>query len=699
MYMLADIDKTKRTGLPVRRHRRTTVESTATRRRRRLQRGQGMIIFALSATVLIGLAGLALDTMRVYDLYAREQRAAEAGALAGDLYMPNYYTTNYTSGGTTYSAVSRALLEVSKDGFSAASNGDCNNVGVADGVYVCRVSADKNGLQVIVTQHIDVFLLATVGVQGFDVSAKATATYLVPFSLGTQNPNDVSSQYWSDGGECNAQPQNCKSHTPPHHFVAFINGPAELKEQGDPYVYCQEGDSHSSTPDPSATTNSVADSYGWQTNFPEVSPPACGSGNVDQQTSGVGYYIPNDPNGSTGHAYNFGITVNPGVKVSLYIWNPSFIPSITSGSSCTGLTELDTFYLNYNCTSTYTNFDGVVQPSNGLMDDPRLYFNVGYSLYSMNTPYAQAASPTAKFLATPYDGMPADVSAHGCKNGYLWQPNSTTTTNDGNCVSAASANQNSYIQLGGVLGGRTEMTYRLTVASFPWDNEASCTSSPQGTCGWGFHSFGLRICPQNTPLSQVIGCSLPPLSNGQAQATLNPWGNFAISFDFQANNSVQVIPIGDIGSTFAGRTVTVSVFSPGKSYFGNPGDMYFAVVPPVKSDAGQTNPLYTPTFPALLSGSGPGGPYVTTQSCPTSSQYCPPTGSPWWIHASTAPSSNSLPSSNDFNGLWINISFQLPAGYLGGQWWFTAFNGQGNGFDHMTIGLAINGGSPVHLVN
>lgn len=676
------------------RERRAAHQGAEAQRRARWRRGQGMVIFALSVTVLVGLAGLALDSMRVYDLYAREQRAAEAGALAGDLYMPNYYSTTYTSGTTTYSAVSRALLEVSKNGFSASGNGDCTQVGQVDGVFACKVTADKNGLQVTVTQHIDVVLLSAVGVQGFDVSASATASYLTPFILGSQNPNDVNSTYWSDGGECDAQPQNCKSHTPPHHFVAFINGPAEMKEQGDPYVWCQDGDSYGSSQtvhDPSATTSSTYSdpTTGWMTNFPTYGSPACGTGNVDQQTSGSGAYAATNP---TGHSYSYGITVSAGASVSLFVWNPSFMPTVASGSSCSGLTELDSFYLSNGCTAYYSHF-GPVTPG-GRMDDPRLYFNVGYSLYPVDVSYGSTASPIAKFSAPPYDAMPSDLTLRGCGNSQVWRLNTTTTSTDGACVNASSTYQYSFKSVTGKLGPGT---YRLTVGAFPWDNDASCASSLSGTCGWGFHSYGVKLCPANTSENKAATCSLGPLPNGQPAATLNPWTNMALSFDFQSNSSVNVIPIADIPPAFAGRTVTVSVFDPGDTSFGNAGDMYFAVVPPATSDGGATNPAYSPTFPQMVSGAGPGGPYLTPMSCPTSSQYCPPAASAWWIHASAA-SSNSLPSSNDFNGLWISITFQLPAGYLGGQWWFTTINGQGNGFDHVTVGLSINGGSPVHLV-
>src|SRR5215469_16447080 len=89
--------------------------ATRPKRRRLRGRGQSLVIFALSFTVLLSLAGLTVDTLRAFDLYGRMQRAAEAGALAGVLYMPTYYNT--VRPGDTDSAISRASKEVVKNGF------------------------------------------------------------------------------------------------------------------------------------------------------------------------------------------------------------------------------------------------------------------------------------------------------------------------------------------------------------------------------------------------------------------------------------------------------------------------------------------------------------------------------------------------------------------------------------------------------
>ena len=100
----------------VREQRRATHRMSQRRERRRsqLRKGQTLVIFVLSFTVLLGFAGLTIDVARAYDLYGRMQRAAEAGALAGVLYMPLNYSTNYKDGNN---AIKRALQETVKDGF------------------------------------------------------------------------------------------------------------------------------------------------------------------------------------------------------------------------------------------------------------------------------------------------------------------------------------------------------------------------------------------------------------------------------------------------------------------------------------------------------------------------------------------------------------------------------------------------------
>ncbi|MGH2486824.1 MAG: pilus assembly protein TadG-related protein, partial [Ktedonobacterales bacterium] len=123
--------------------------------RRRRSAGQTLIIFAMSFTILLGLAGLAVDVARAYDLYAHMLRAAEAGALAAVEYMPNNYNTPYA--GDSQSAISRASIEVIKNGFGGptplpatlpATYFGCPNAPTTFEVVVCPVTGKTNDLQV-----------------------------------------------------------------------------------------------------------------------------------------------------------------------------------------------------------------------------------------------------------------------------------------------------------------------------------------------------------------------------------------------------------------------------------------------------------------------------------------------------------------------------------------------------------------------
>src|SRR5690348_16642399 len=134
-------------------------------------RGQSIIIFALTLTVLLGFAGLAIDVARIYDLYARMQRAAEAGVLAGVLYMPNNYNTGLPSPGDGFTAISRASQETVKNGFGTAlpptTTGAtaCPTPFTATEVSVCPVAGKPNDLRVAITETTPLALLSALGLR------------------------------------------------------------------------------------------------------------------------------------------------------------------------------------------------------------------------------------------------------------------------------------------------------------------------------------------------------------------------------------------------------------------------------------------------------------------------------------------------------------------------------------------------------
>src|SRR5258708_30984610 len=221
-------------------------------RGRQRRTGQSLIIFALSLTVLLGLAGLAVDATRAYDLYARMQRAAEAGALAGDLYMPTNYNTPRTVSDPN-AAISRASQEVVKNGFGTLLSNNlpatyfgCPNSPSSFEVAVCPITTRQSNLRVTITEQLNVVLLGALGVQPITLQASGQAEYLSPIQIAAR------ANYFGDQAECssgNAQNTNtsyCDPSVSGNHlnnFFATMDGPAELKEAGDPMVYCEEGHS------------------------------------------------------------------------------------------------------------------------------------------------------------------------------------------------------------------------------------------------------------------------------------------------------------------------------------------------------------------------------------------------------------------------------------------------------------------------
>src|SRR5438093_12481667 len=76
-------------------------------------RGQTLVVVALLLTMLLGFVGLAVD-VAWYELnMIRMQRAADAAALAGVVYLP----TNVSG------AVTAALAEATKNGYTNGTNG------------------------------------------------------------------------------------------------------------------------------------------------------------------------------------------------------------------------------------------------------------------------------------------------------------------------------------------------------------------------------------------------------------------------------------------------------------------------------------------------------------------------------------------------------------------------------------------------
>jgi hypothetical protein len=138
------------------------------------QAGQIVVIFALMLTALIGLVGIAIDTTYAWRESLRVQRAADAAALAGVVYMPGNFNTGANN------ATSIALSAATKNGYPTVS-------GVTS-VSPSRVDANPRELDVTITTQVPTFFSRIFGINSWAVTRTARAVYVLPVPMGSPDP-------------------------------------------------------------------------------------------------------------------------------------------------------------------------------------------------------------------------------------------------------------------------------------------------------------------------------------------------------------------------------------------------------------------------------------------------------------------------------------------------------------------------------
>ena len=166
------------------------------------ERGVILVWLALMMTVLLGMGALGIDIAHLQQVKADAQKAADAAALAGAVYLPE--------NGTTGAAQARAIA--AKNGFT--------DVPVAQGD-----SSRPSQMNVKVSKTVDNFLAGVLGIGQSTVTASASAEYLKPVAMGSP-----ANQYGNDPDSAGAP----ASQTYPNLWgnVASGNSP---KANGDAY--------------------------------------------------------------------------------------------------------------------------------------------------------------------------------------------------------------------------------------------------------------------------------------------------------------------------------------------------------------------------------------------------------------------------------------------------------------------------------
>ncbi len=170
-----------------------------------MSRGQIIVLFAASLMVFIGIMGIAIDVSYAWVNEMRIQKAADAAALAGAVYLPDEPGTATTQG-----------------------KGSATQNGYTDGVSGVTVSAAQNAsnheqMDVSITAPVPTFFMRAFGINSLTATRVAHAQFHLPVPMGS--PLNV----FGDPTALDLQGQ-------PLNFWAAINGPCTDKQQGDPYA-------------------------------------------------------------------------------------------------------------------------------------------------------------------------------------------------------------------------------------------------------------------------------------------------------------------------------------------------------------------------------------------------------------------------------------------------------------------------------
>ncbi len=134
--------------------------------RRAAQRGQVLVIFAGATLLLTLLLAVVVDVSWYWASTLRVQRAADAAALAGAVYLP----------GDVPKAVTRARDEATKNGYANGVNATVTPV---------QDPLNNRQLNVTLTANVGTFFMRVIGIGTIPATRVAKAEYVLPVPMGS----------------------------------------------------------------------------------------------------------------------------------------------------------------------------------------------------------------------------------------------------------------------------------------------------------------------------------------------------------------------------------------------------------------------------------------------------------------------------------------------------------------------------------
>ncbi len=134
--------------------------------RTRSERGQVLVIFAGGIVLFMLLLAVVLDVSWYWANTLRVQRAADAAALAGAVYLPGNRTTAYAS----------ARAEAQKNGYTNGANATVTPI--QDGV-------NPRQLNVEVSANVNTYFMRVIGISTIRATRASKAEYVLPVPMGS----------------------------------------------------------------------------------------------------------------------------------------------------------------------------------------------------------------------------------------------------------------------------------------------------------------------------------------------------------------------------------------------------------------------------------------------------------------------------------------------------------------------------------
>ncbi|MGD0018602.1 MAG: pilus assembly protein TadG-related protein [Candidatus Limnocylindrales bacterium] len=170
-----------------------------------LSRGQIIVVFAASLMVFIGIMGIAIDVSYAWVNEMRIQKAADAAALAGAVYLPD----------DPASATAASTMAAKQNGYVAVSGSVV--------VDAHQNNPNKEQMDVSITAPVPTFFMRAFGINSLTVTRVSHAQFHLPVPMGS--PLNVFGDPTATDLDGNAL-----------NFWAAIQGPCTLKQNGDPYA-------------------------------------------------------------------------------------------------------------------------------------------------------------------------------------------------------------------------------------------------------------------------------------------------------------------------------------------------------------------------------------------------------------------------------------------------------------------------------